>query len=98
MTPNSDGEVTVSVRYNAGEYASSFRVKNASGVYSDYRKVSVQVNPAKQVSAVIEDPDDSGEYNETEEELTVRFKLTEAYEDSTLYAFLVPMARILAHS
>jgi hypothetical protein len=49
------------------------------------------VNPSKQVSAVVEDPDDSGEYDETEEELTVRFKLTEAYEDSTLYAFLVPM-------
>ena len=79
------------MRYNAGEYTTRFRVKNAAGVYSDERTIKVQVNPAKQVSAVIEDPDDSGEYNETEEELTVRFNLTEAYEDSTLYAFLVPL-------
>ena len=91
VTPNSDGEATVSVRYNAGDYTTRFRVQNASGVWSDYRTITVQVNPAKQVSAVVEDPNDSGEYNETEEELTVRFKLTEAYEDSTLYAFLVPM-------
>jgi len=90
VTPNSDGEATVSVRYNAGEYTTRFRVKNAAGVWSDYRTISVQVNPAKQVSAVVEDPNDSGEYKETEE-LIVRFKLTEAYEDSTLYAFLVPM-------
>ena len=88
---NSDGEAALSIRYNAGEYTTRFRVKNAAGVWSDYRTISVQVNPAKQVSAVVEDPNDSGEYNETEEELTVRFKLTEAYEDSTLYAFLVPM-------
>jgi hypothetical protein len=66
-------------------------VQNASGVWSDLRTITVQVNTAKQVSAIVEDPNDSGEYNETEEELTVRFKLTEAYEDSTLYAFLVPM-------
>ena len=91
VTVNSDGEALLSIRYNAGEYTTRFRVKNASGVWSDYRTISVQVNPAKQVSAVVEDPDDSGEYNETEEELTVRFNLTEAYEDSTLYAFLVPM-------
>ena len=89
---NSDGEATVAIRYNAGDYTTRFRVKNASEVWSDYRTITVQVNPAKQVSAVVEDPDDSGEYNETEEELTVRFQLTEAYdEDSTLYAFLVPM-------
>ena len=88
---NSDGEAALSIRYNAGEYTTRFRVKNAAGVWSDYRTISVQVNPAKQVSAVVEDPNDSGEYNETEEELTVRFKLTEAYEDSTLYAFLIPM-------
>ena len=88
---NSDGEATVSIRYNAGEYTTRFRVKNAAGVWSDYRTISVQVNPAKQVSAVVEDPNDSGEYDETDEELTVRFNLTEAYEDSTLYAFLVPM-------
>ena len=90
VTPNSDGEATVPIRYNAGKYTTRFRVKNAAGVWSDYRTISVQVNPAKQVYAVVEDPNDSGGYDETDEELTVRFNLTEAYEDSTLYAFLVP--------
>ena len=102
--PNT-GEATVSVKYNASgtdadgnlkPYTTRIRVKNAAGEYSsdengEYRTIYVTVNPAKQVSAIVEDPDDSGEYNETEEELTVRFKLTEAYEDATLYAFLVPM-------
>ncbi|MBP3405631.1 MAG: leucine-rich repeat protein [Kiritimatiellae bacterium] len=90
VTPNSDGEATVSIRYNAGEYTTRFRVKNAAGVWSDYRTISVQVNPAKQVSAVVETPYDSWVYNETDEELSVRFKLSDAYEYSTLYAFLVP--------
>ena len=89
-TPNGDGEITVTVKYNAGTYTSRFRVKNASGVWSDMRTISVQVNPAKQVSAVVEDPDGSLKYSEDAEELTIRFKLTEGYDDSKLFAFLVP--------
>ena len=89
-TPNGDGELTVSVRYNSGNYTSRFRVQNASGAWSEMRTVAVQVNEAKQVSAIVEDPDDSLNYDEDVEELTIRFKLTEGYEDSTLYAFLVP--------
>lgn len=89
-TPNGDGEITVSVKYNSGSYTSRFRVQNDSGVWSDMRTITVQVNEAKQVSAVVEDPDDSNEYDEDAEELTIRFKLTEGYDDSTLYAFLVP--------
>jgi hypothetical protein len=88
--PFTDGEANVGIRYNAGNYTSRFRVQNASGVWSDYRTVTVQVNPAKQVSVIIEEPNDSGEYNETDEELTFHFKLTEAFEESKLYAFLVP--------
>ena len=90
-TPNGDGELTVSVRYNSGSYTTRFRVQNASGVWSEMRTISVQVNEAKQVSAVVEDPDDSLNYDEDVEELTIRFKLTEGYDDSTLYAFLVPL-------
>ena len=90
-TPNGDGEISVSVKYNSGNYTSRFRVQNTSGAWSEMRTVSVQVNEAKQVSAVVEDPDDSNEYDEDAEELTIRFKLTEGYDDSTLYAFLVPL-------
>ena len=92
-TPNADGELTVSVKYNAGTYTSRFRVKSDSGnwcEWSDMRTVSVQVNAAKQVFAVVESPDDSLRYTEDAEELTIRFKLTEAYDDQTLYAFLIP--------
>ena len=97
ITPNADGEVTFSVRYNYQEnpYNTTFRVKNSTDVWSDYRRVTVQVNPAKQVSAVVESPDPDGsggypEYDDGEVELSIRFKLTEGYDDSTLYAFLVP--------
>ena len=90
-TPNGDGEITVSVKYNSGIYTSRFRVQNSSGTWSAMRTINVQVNEAKQVSAVVEDPDDSNEYGEDAEELTIRFKLTEGYDDATLYAFLVPL-------
>lgn len=91
VTPNADGELAVSVKYNSGSYTSRFRVQNAAGVWSEMRKVTVQVNEAKQVTAVVEDPDDSLNYDEDVEELSIRFKLTEGYEDGTLYAFLVPL-------
>jgi hypothetical protein len=53
--------------------------------------VKVQVNPAKQVAAVVTDPADTDEFAETVGEISVKFTLTEAYEDSTIYAFLVPL-------
>ena len=87
---NSDGEGVVSVRYNAGEYTTRFRVKNAAGVYSEYRTLKVSVNPAKQVSAVVTQPVDMDEFDETIGQVSIKFNLTEAYEDSTLYAFLLP--------
>jgi len=90
VTPNSDGEATVSVRYNAGNYTTRFRVQNASGVWSDLRTINVQVNPAKQVMATVTDPADMNEYDEKTREVSVKFLLTEAYEDDTLYAFLLP--------
>ena len=90
-TPNGDGELTVSVKYNSGSYTSRFRVQNAAGTWSEMRTVGVQVNEAKQVSAVVEDPDNSLNYDEDEEELTIRFYLTEGFEDGNLYAFLVPL-------
>ena len=93
--PNSEGYLYVKVKYNSGEYTSRFRVKNASGSYSEWRTITVQVDDAKQAYAVVEGFEDVIEFGEIDEEgyenvLDVRFHLNVPHED-TVYAFLVPL-------
>ena len=89
--PDADGIVNISVKYNAGEYISKFRVKNAAGNYSEDERIAVKADPAKQVLATVEMPNDSLNYDEDTGELSIRFHLTKPDEESrTLYAFLVP--------
>ena len=93
------GYLFVSVKYNAGDYTSRFRVKNSSGGYSEWRTIKVQVDPAKQAYAEV-DGFASGtsliSVNEIDEEgrntqLSINVCLNAPHEDD-LYAFLVPLS------
>ena len=90
-----NGEIKVPVTYIAeGSHTTSFRIKNSSGTYSDYRNFIVPVKEPKIVRAEIqESPDASGRYMEDVGELTVKFHLSEAYTklNTPIYAYLVPM-------
>ena len=92
-TPDSRGEIPVKLKYNAaGTYHTKFRVINSSGTPSEWRNITVVVKEPKSMWIETADGATRGRCGEDAEVLSLNFRLSEAYDESSdpIFAFLVP--------
>ena len=92
-TPDSKGEIPVKLKYNAaGTYHTKFRVINSSGTPSEWKNITVVVKEPKSMWIETADGATLGRCGEDAEVLSLNFRLSEAYDDSSdpIFAFLVP--------